>query len=308
MRNVRYSIVIPVYKSVNSLIELAKRINAVFENLKETYELIFVNDSPYYIETDNTLKQIANNSDKIVYIKLSKNFGQQPATLCGIAHSTGDYVITMDDDLQHAPEDIPKLIEKKDDHKIVIASFNNKKHNLFKIVTSKIKGYFDYLLIGKPKHIKLSSFRLISRNVANGVHKIKTPYPFIPALIFLVSNDIVNVDVEHKKREEGKSNYTLSRMFSLFSNLIINNSSLLLKLIGYLGIFSFCAASFFAFLILYKKLSIGTAIAGWSSTMVAILFFGGLNLLAIGIVGEYLIRIMTTSENRPTYFVDKVYK
>ena len=308
MRDIRYSVVVPVYKTVNSLNLLAKRVDLVFAALRETYELIFVNDSPFCSETDRTLQTLALNNSNVVYVRLTKNFGQQPATLCGIAHCSGDFIITMDDDLQHAPEDIPALIKQKDSHDIVIAALVNKRHNLFKRISSKAKGYFDYLLIGKPKHIRLSSFRLFSRNVADNFRQIKTPYPFIPALMFAVSEDVVNVPVTHQPREEGKTNYTFRKMVSVFSNLLINNSSLLLKLIGYLGVVSFSLSSLIACIVLYKKIIYDIAVAGWSSMMVVLLFFGGLNLLAVGIVGEYLIRIMTTSENRPTYFVDKIYK
>ncbi len=306
--NVKYSIVIPVYKSYGSLQELSRRIKGVFSEIDETYELIFVNDSPFFFQTDEVLKNLSQHDENIIYIRLSKNFGQQAATMCGIEYSKGEYVITMDDDLQHSPEDIPLLIGELEEYDIVIAKLMNKKHSLFKRFCSWVKGYFDFVILGKPKHIQLSSFRLFSRKIALGFSRINTPYPFIPALLFAVSHDVVNVEVQHKKRSEGVSNYTLTKLISMFSNLLVNNSALLLKIVGSLGIFSFGVATVACLVILLRALYFDIAVAGWASIMLGILFFGGLNLLSVGIIGEYLIRIMTTSENRPNYFIDRVYK
>lgn len=211
MHNTLYSIVVPVYKSTNSLRELAQRIDAVFSNIPNShYELIFVNDSPFYAETGRVLEDILNSSSRVIVIELMKNFGQQPATLCGVAHAKGNFVITMDDDLQHRPEDIPRLIEQQQ-HDIVIARLRRKKHSIFKRLSSHVKGYFDRIILGKPRHIKLSSFRLLKQDIAKLMFKRKTPYPFIPALLFSITRDIVNVNVQHSQRDHGKSNYTLIR-------------------------------------------------------------------------------------------------
>lgn len=308
MKYVDYSVVIPVYKSTLSLIELAQRLKNVFTSMKASYEIIYVNDSPSFSPTNETLSKLTKTDPNIIFIQLSKNFGQQPATLCGVTHATGKWVITMDDDLQHFPEDIPSLVSKQASNCIVIAKLIDKQHSLFKRITSNIKGYFDYLLIGKPKNIKLSSFRLISREVVDNMLKIKTPFPFIPALLFQVSDNIENVEIKHHPRKDGVGNYTIRKMFSVFSNLIINNSSLLLKVVGYTGFLSFAISIFAGSIILFKKIIFGNIVAGWSSIMITVLFFGGINLFSIGVIGEYLIRIMATSEQKPTFFVHSITK
>jgi len=302
-----YSIVIPVYKSKKSLQIIEKKVNELFLTVlvDKSYELIFVNDSPFDKETCAVLNTIYHHSEHVRLIEFTKNFGQQSAVLCGIENSTGKYVLTMDDDMQHDPFDIPKLIEKEKND-IVIATFKNKKHNLFKRVTSSIKGYFDYLILGKPKHIKLTSFRLFNRVVADNILKIGTSYPFIPALLFSVSDNIVNVEVAHYARVEGSSHYTLSKMIKLFSNLLISNSSLLLKFVGYIGLLSAVISFLYAITILYQKIVYDIALQGWSSIMIAILFFGGMSLFMLGVIGEYLIRIIHTSENRPHYFIRNI--
>ncbi len=307
MKVLDYSIVVPVYKTTTSLTHLSQQVQSLFGSdlSDKTFELIFVNDSPFSESTCQTLVEIASQSPQVKVINLTKNFGQQAAVLCGIAYSKGQYIITMDDDMQHDPLDIPKLIEKQS-HDIVIASFRNKKHSLFKRVTSLIKGYFDCLILKKPKDVKLTSFRLFNRTVADNMLEIKTPYPFIPALLFLVSNDVVNVQLPHYPRYEGESNYTLRKMLGLFSNLLINNSSVLLKYIGFLGLFISFASFIYAGLIVYQKIFLDIAFQGWSSIMVSILFFGGVIMFTLGVIGEYLIRIIHTSERRPNYFVRDV--
>lgn len=307
MKKIDYSIVVPVYRSKESLKILTQKVEELFNTkLKDKiFELIFVNDSPFDSGTCQALEELHMQYKFVKTIEFTQNFGQQSAVLCGIASSLGEYVITMDDDMQHDPFDIPTLIQE-DSHDIVIAKFKSKKHNAFKRITSSIKGYFDHIILGKPKHIKLTSFRLFNRVIADNMLKIGTSYPFIPALLFSVSKDIVNVEVPHYAREEGKSNYTLGKMIQLFTNLLINNSSLLLKWIGYLGLFLAFVSLVYAGVIAYRRVFFDIALQGWSSIMVAILFFGGMIMFTLGVIGEYLVRIIHTSENRPHYFVRKI--
>jgi dolichol-phosphate mannosyltransferase/undecaprenyl-phosphate 4-deoxy-4-formamido-L-arabinose transferase len=300
------SIVIPVYKSTSTLAEIAQRSRHVFDQMEGyDYEIVFVNDSPFWPATCEALASLVKQDPRVTAIELTKNFGQQPATLCGIEHAHGDYMVTMDDDLQHAPEDIPLLLAKAD-HDAVIARFRVKHHSLFKRVTSKLKGHFDTIILGKPPLITLSPFRLLKAPIARFMLKRNTPYPFIPALLFEVTDDVVNVDAEHHPRADGSGHYSLVRMIRLFSNLLVSNSSLLLRLVGYVGFGVALVAFLYAVVILFRAAFHDVPVAGWPSTFTAILFFGGMILLTLGIVGEYLVRIIATTEQRPTYFVRQV--
>ena len=303
----KYSVVIPVYNTVGPLRELVARIGDTFRSIDTQYEIIMVEDCSQNAETWTTLESLALSNPEVIAVQLSRNFGQQPATLCGLAESTGDFVITMDDDLQHSPEDIPLLIAKND-HDIVIGQFSEKKHGLFKRIASKIKSYFDTILIGKPRHIKLSPFRMINRTTVDGMLTISTASPFIPALMFHVSKDVVGVTLEHNHRQEGKSNYTFGKMLGVFNNLIIGNSSFLLKAIGYLGVVISFISLIYAALILLEQMVNPTPVPGWTSVIVSILFVGGLLLFSVGIIGEYLIRIIAGVESRPSYVVKKKVK
>jgi glycosyltransferase involved in cell wall biosynthesis len=300
-----FSIVLPVYNTTNSLIEFVKRTEKVFrEKVKEDFEIIFVDDASPNPETWKTLEELARKNSHVKVIQLMRNFGQHAATLCGLSVSSGDYVITMDDDLQQSPEDIPKLIEQKE-FDIVIGQYEKKKHSLFKNITSRIKGWYDRALIGKPKDIQLTSFRMFSRGVVDAMLSIRTQYPFIPALMFYVSKNVIGIPVSHVKRAEGKSGYNLLKMIKLFSNLLINNSSFLLKTTGYLGMFISALSFIFAINLIYHKIMHGTTLQGWTSLMVSFLFIGGLILFILGVIGEYLFRIIVGIESKPAFIIRK---
>jgi glycosyltransferase involved in cell wall biosynthesis len=302
---IEYSIVIPCYKSTSTLVELSSRIKEVYRKINKTYEIIFINDGSPDISTWNTLKNLSSKDSNVVLINLTRNFGQQSATMCGFRYCKGEYVITMDDDLQHEPESISILIGQNH-HDIVIARLRNRQDHFLRQITSRIKSYFDYIVLGKPKNIRLSPFRLFRKEVIDNILKMKSPSPFIPALMFYVTKDVVNVDVEHKSREIGKSNYTLIKRIKLFSLIVINNSSLILKLVGYVGIISAMSSFILISYFLIAKWFFTAPPLGWTSILSSILFFGGLCLFSIGIVGEYLIRIIPVVENKQPFIVKEI--
>lgn len=294
---------VPVYRSTTSLVELAGRIKKVFaEVVGADYELIFVDDGSPNPETWPTLEKLARDDDKVRAVQLTRNFGQHPATLRGLSRARGRWVLTMDDDLQHRPEDIPLLLAARD-HDIVIAQFTDKKHSAFKRLTSRIKGWFDHKLIGKPRDLHLTSFRLLARPVVDGMMEARSPYPFLPALMFYVSRDCVGVPTSHDPRFAGDSGYTLRKMIRMFSNLLINNSSFLLRMIGTVGIWisllAFATGAYF----IGRKVIYDLGVPGWTSVIVSVLFMGGLLLFSVGVIGEYLIRIIDSVDRKPMSFV-----
>jgi len=299
------SVVVPVYGST-VLAELAGRVHAVFAaRPADDYELIFVDDGSPSPEVWSVLERLATGEGRVTALQLTRNFGQQPATLCGLREARGEVVITMDDDLQHRPEDIPALLDAQTagGWDIVIGQLVERRHPWPRRLASRIKGYFDHLLIGKPRHIQLTSFRLLTRTVVDGVLSIRTPNPFLPAMMFHVTKSVGGVPVAHQARRQGRSGYSLRKLLRLFSNLVINNSSLLLRLVGQVGIVCAILSVLGACLVVYRKLAHGIAIEGWASLFTAMLFIGGLLLFGLGVVGEYLVRIIESSEAKPTYFV-----
>jgi glycosyltransferase involved in cell wall biosynthesis len=302
--NPEYSVVIPVYNTEGSLLEIAKRLKSVFLNtVASSYEVIFVDDCSLNNNTWKILQELANSDSNVQAVRLMRNFGQQAATICGIRLAKGDYLITMDDDLQHLPEDIPALITKRN-HDIVIGQFSERNHPFSKVLFSKVKGYFDRIVLGKPSHIQLSPYRLINRSTIEGMkHLFSTPYPFLPAMMFYVTKDIVGTEVNHAARHDGKTGYSFIKLIRLFSNLMVNNSSFLLRLIGNMGLtislLSFALGLYF----IYHRVVHATKIVGWTSVIVTVLFTGGLLLFSIGVIGEYLIRIIRGVDKWPNYII-----
>jgi dolichol-phosphate mannosyltransferase/undecaprenyl-phosphate 4-deoxy-4-formamido-L-arabinose transferase len=296
------SLVVPVYESA-VIEELVERAEAVLTRCTEgAHEIILVEDGSSTPDLWPTLARLARERSAVKAVQLSRNFGQQAATLCGLAEARGDLVVTIDDDLQHAPEDIPLLLAHAA-HDIVIAQWVGRRHHALRRLASCVKGFFDRLLIGKPRGIQLSSFRLLSRAVVDGVLAIRTPNPFLPGLMLHVSKDVVGVPVTHHPRRAGKSGYTIRSLNRVFSNLLINNSSPLLRLVGYAGILLSLVSFALAAQVVFRRLVHGVAVLGWASLFAAVLCIGGALLFSVGVVGEYLIRILDSSERRPCYFV-----
>lgn len=295
------SVVVPVFNS-GRLDELADRVAAVFAQLDIRHELLLVDDGSPNPATWAAAERLARQRPGVRAIQLTRNFGQQAATLCGLQESRGEYVLTMDDDLQHLPEDIPRFLELHD-WDIVIGQFSNRRHSLFRRIVSRVKAWFDRVIVGNPKTIRLSPFRMVNRTVVDGVLAARTPHPFLPALMLHVSQRIVGVEVRHGERAEGRSGYDLRKLVAVFGNLLINNSSLVLRLVGQIGILLSLVSFVLTAVVIGRKLTHDVGVVGWSSLMAAVLLIGGLLLFGLGVVGEYLIRIIEASEAKPTFFV-----
>lgn len=302
-----FSIVVPVFNTTTTLEQLVRRITDVFDRMPEyDHEIILVDDASARPETWPTLTRLAAQYDRVRALQLMRNFGQTPATLCGMKQARGDYIITLDDDLQHAPEDIPLLIAERE-HDVVFAQFGELRHSLPKRLLSRTKNLLLTYLIDKPKGLQLTSFRLFRREVAQAMLSVVTsPQSTLPPLLFFITRDIVTVQARHQPRAEGSSNYTLARIVRMARNLMLNETVLLLSLIGRLG-FGIALLSFVGGLwVLFNKLFLRVAVVGWASTMIVLLIVGGLILFCLGIIGQYLARLISGVEGRPAFVVRRV--
>ncbi len=303
-----YSIVVPVYNSENSLPELHERIANVFDNvIKEPFELILVDDC----SADNSYRVIEalRAKDKRVNgVQLAVNHGQPKAILCGFNYVQGDYVITMDDDLQHPPEEIPKLIEKMnsaDDIDVVIGEYDSKKHNAVKRMGTKLMNAMSNAVYHKSNNLKITSFRLMKRYVVDNLNKISVSRPMIGPLLLQTNKRMVNVTVTHAPRVYGKSGYSFGKLVKEFRTNLITNSDLPLKLIGYVGLFSAIMSVILILFFIIRYFVNGSGVSGWTSIIVLLLFFGGMTLFSVGILGRYLISIMIETKKFPKFLVRK---
>lgn len=276
---------------------MAEKFSELQAEVNWEIEVIMVNDSPFYLETSGTLNQLEAQYPFIKVIQLRRNQGQQIALLVGIERAKGDYVVTMDDDLQHPVEEIPKLLDAIQQDEMVdaifaVPSYRNKKHNFWRNVASFLANKIDTVFLKKPKGLIKSAFRIMTRDLAKTIVRNYNSMPAISSLIIHSTNNIKNIEVNHNSREFGRSNYTFTKLFTLMLNNLIHYSSLPLKALGLVGVLVFFASVGFVIFIVCRKLLIGTNYPGYASTVSLISFFGGLNLLALGLIGEYLIRII----------------
>lgn len=301
--SVKYSIVIPVFNSEKVVDKTIDKTVAFCRKQGIEFELLLINDGSSDKSWD-VLKTKASEYQEVRAINLLQNYGQHVANLCGFENASGDYIITMDDDLQNPPEEIPKLIEKAaEGYDLVLGQFKQKKHSLFRRIGSKLVGLINQKVFNAPKDLVLTNFRLIRRDVIERVCSYKASYPYIPGLVVKFSSSRANVLVEHHKREVGESNYNLWRIAKLVSEILFNYSSYPLRFVAGLGLvmsaFSFLLSLFY----LVSTLVDGSSVPGWATVVVLLSFFNGMTLFVIGMVGEYLVRLINQSSNSDMYHI-----
>ena len=296
-----YSIIVPVLNITSSLIELSNRIEAVMTSQGYTYEIIFIDDGSTNPETLKTMKDIQTNSPQdVTIISFFKNFGQQAAILAGISNSKGNYLITMDGDLEHRPEDLPLLIKKQKDfnHDVVFANFTEKTHGIIKKFFSTIYTSIERNILKYPKGTKRSAFWIMKKEVGSEVVKFNTLNPSLSILIIKVTNRIGTVEISQGKRDEGESAYTVSKLIFLASSLFINNSGFILRSYLYFGFSTIIILIASMFSEIMKDI-----------TFIWLMFIViPLILIGFAIVGEYLFRIIQNVEKQPLYLIREIIK
>ncbi|WP_136799863.1 MULTISPECIES: glycosyltransferase [Desulfosediminicola] len=301
----KYSVVIPVYNSEKIVGKTIDETILFFDSNLLDFEIILVNDG----STDgswNVLKQKALMDERVKVFDLLKNYGQHTANFCGFKESNGDYLITMDDDLQNPPSEISKLINKIHDdncHDVVFGKFNKKMHALHRKIGTRFVNYLNQKLFNKPSNVTITNFRVIRRDVVERICEYHTAYPYIPGLTIMFSANPGNTEVEHHPRGNGKSGYNAVKIIKLLMRILFNYSSYPLRFVTGLGF----AFSFICFLLagfyLLKAMFLGTSVAGWATVVVLLSFFNGITLLVIGMLGEYLIRLINQTSRGASYHV-----
>jgi len=301
-----YSVVVPVYNSQATLEEVYQRIRKVFEEgVQQDFELVLVDDSSKDASFEK-MKELRQKDKRVKIIQLSRNYGQHSALLCGFGYAKGERIVTMDDDLQHPPEEIPKLIKELDENEeldVVIGKYTTKKHGPIRNFGTYLANRVSSSIFKKDPNLQLTSFRLMKRFVVQAMLKMQVDFPRVGHLLLLVSNRIGNVVVEHDSRKYGQSGYTFKRLVKDFLGNILTNSSFPLIVVRDIGIGSFIVSIFLGIYYLVRYLLFGVSIQGFTTLVLLVLAYSGLILLGIGIVGEYLIRILNEAKKIPNYAV-----
>ena len=299
---IKFSIVIPVYRSAKVLPELHRRLTATLETLKEDYEILFVEDCG----GDNSwevIEVISKRDPHVLGIKLSRNFGQHAATICGISKARGEYIITLDDDLEHSPEVIPQLIEKaREGYALVYAVFNNRTHSTWRNLTSAVaRRAFNAAI--PTLNYEYTAFRVIDSGIAKALAEFDSPFPFVDGYLSWLTNNYATVEVPHSERTEGTSNYSFRKLFIHTINIFVTFSDLPLRLATWIGLSAFFIGMVWFAAIAGRYLFGGISVSGYASIMAGILLFGGVQLLVLGIFGEYLGRMNFKSSKKPLFLV-----
>lgn len=301
---IEISTVIPVYRSAKTLDELYTRLSTVLDTLTDSWEALLVNDgSPD--ESWEKLIELSRNDKRVVSINLMRNLGQHNAVMCGLSYSRGNYVITLDDDLQHPPEEIPKLLEEmyRGTADVVVGTYGPKRHNFFRNLGTLLTKQLNFYTLGIPKTLDMTTFRVIRRPIVDEVIKFNSRTPRVGLIMFSITRNIVNVRTEHHTRKDARSGYSVRRLVGDFFDNIFNYSSLPLRCASYLGFTTAVISFLLAIYYLIRYLAGATTVAGFATLVLLILFFSGLILMTLGVTGEYLIRIVHASDYNPQYVV-----
>lgn len=303
----KYSIVIPVYQSENIIATTVGKTLEVINDNNLSAEVVLINDGSSD-DSWNVIKRLAENTKNVKSINLLRNYGQHNAIVCGFAHSSGEYLVTMDDDLQNPPGEILKLITKanEDDYDLVFGVFKEKKHSFYRRIGSRAISYLNSRIFNKPSEITITNFRIIRRDLIDRVLCHNTVYPYIPGLLLKYSGKMANVEVQHEARTVGNSNYSMRKIINLVGRVLINYSSYPLRLVSGIGLFVSLISFVIGMVYLINGFLYGSQVAGWTSLIVLISFLGGFIIALLALIGEYLSRMLSQMSGEKMYYVKDV--
>lgn len=293
---VQYSIVIPVYNADQSLTELYQRLETVFtKEVQASFEVVFVDDASTNKTTWETIEVLHEEHSNVRGFQLMQNAGQQNATMCGLHQAQGNRLIIMDDDLQHQPEEIPKLIAALDADSrldVIIGVPENRKHSLYRNVGSALFHKVINVIIHKPKNVRFASFILLEKHVQEVLKKYMGNKITTCSLISMNTRNIQNVTVLGAPRKYGESGYSVGKLCNLALNHMFNFSSFPLKVMsvggGVVSVFALLYASY----TLYRRLTGQITAAGFTTIVILISLYSGMLMFSLGIIGQYMVRIL----------------
>ncbi len=303
------SIVIPVYNSEKTISPL---VDALFAELSALYrlEIVLVNDGSKDRSDEVCQSLFAKYPQQLRYFLLAKNVGEHAAVLAGLNHTSGDYVLIMDDDFQNPVSEVSKLVEaistqQKD---VVYTWSEHSSYSFFRRMGSRLNDRMACWMLDKPKKLYLSSFKIMNRFLVDEIIKYDLPFPYIDGLILRTTDSIASVKVASDSRREGKSGYTFGKLLSLWSNMFLNFSLIPLRLVIVIGFISAFLGFLFGIFTIIEKIMYPDLPAGYSTIITLISFFSGLILIGIGVLGEYIGRVFQSQSKKPQYTIRKRFE
>ena len=297
------SVIIPVYNSADTIVSLHRRIVSVLTGLVVDYEIIFINDASMDKSLD-IIYSLSKNDENVKCIDFNKNYGQHSALLCGIRQAKYEFIVTLDDDLQNPPEEIPKLLENLDQGYDVVYGYpKNEQHGLFRNIASIFTKMALKTTMGVSIARHVSAFRVFRTELRDSFSDYKGSFISIDVLLSWGTNSFFASPVNHEKRTEGQSNYTFRKLINHALNMVTGFSILPLQIASIIG---FVFSIFGVIILIYvlgRFLFQGSPVPGFPFIASIIAIFSGAQLLAIGIIGEYLARIYFRTMNKPQYSI-----
>lgn len=309
MSKSKISIVIPVYNGEHTIGRLVKELVAALTN-RYDLEIVLVNDnSPD--NSESICKAIFEEySDIVRFYSLAKNVGEHNAVMAGLNQATGDYMVIMDDDFQNPVSEVLKLLEyaAQNDCDVTYSCYNKKKHSFFRNLGSLINDKVANVMLKKPKKLYLSSFKVMNRFIVDEITKYDLPYPYIDGLILRTTDKTSVVEVEHNNRQTGKSGYTLTKLIRLWLNTFTSFSILPLKLSVVLGMMITLLGLVFGIITIIEKIFNPDLPIGYTSLVIVVVVFAGIQLISLGVIGEYVGRIFLSQTKKPQYTIRKKFE
>ncbi|MBN1459864.1 MAG: glycosyltransferase family 2 protein [Armatimonadetes bacterium] len=301
-----FSVVVPVYGGAATVEELYDRLAVVFHAMNVGFEVIFVDDA----SPDGALavlRRLHARAGNVRVIALYRNYGQQNALMCGFGYCRGRYVVTLDDDLQNPPEELPLLYSRlQEGFDAVFGAYRNKQHRAHRNLGSMLIRKVNHRVFDIRAGLSFSSYRIIRREIIDQIKGLRTPFPYISGMILNVSSNVANVEVRHEPRKLGRSSYSLRKLVDLSFNLLINYSSIPLRFVGYVGlvvsVLGLCAGLIY----IARQFFLGRAPAGWTTIVALLSFYNTIILLIFFILGEYISRILREISRQNPYSIKEV--
>ncbi len=298
------SFVVPVYNGAQMVEALYERLVPVARSIG-TFEIIFVDDG----SSDGSfsvLKKLHARDPRVCAVELSRNFGQHNATLAGLSCAEGEIVVTLDQDLQNPPEEIPRLVQKlSEGFDVVYGLPEERAHNFFRNMTSDFSKWISGKILSTSLHGNFSSFRLLRKWVIDEVVKYRSSYTYIDGLISWTTTNVGAVVVRND-RSEFESHYTLPRLINHGLNLLVNFSIRPLQIASLLGALSALLGLLGAAIVIVEKILYGVPVQGWTSLMVVVLVIGGMQMAFLGLIGEYTGRLLMNSNSSPKFIIREI--
>ena len=298
------SLVIPVYNGSRTIGALVEHATKIFGST--SCEIVLVNDGSED-DSETVCAQLARKfPQSVTFVHLSRNFGEHSAVLAGFTQARGRYIAVLDDDGQNPPEEVVRMLDelKRKNYDVVYGHYIEKKHSWFRNLGSRFNDRIATLMLHKPKDLYLSSFKVMNRFLVNEIIKYRGPYPYTDGLIYRVTRNIGQIPVEHRVSQSGRSRYTLRRLVRLWLNMFLNFSIKPLRVSVYVGLLASCLSVVALIAILIDKLWITPDLTvGIPTVLGGVVFFSGVQLMILGLVGEYLGRLYLDQTGTPQYIV-----